>query len=193
MAVKPSGLDDGAMVLLSTMMPPLDPDWRGLCIWAVPAFLLVPLWVGSPRGERTTWTVAALLLGLIWLDKILDLQSMVHHAGQELIGALDSQWRMRGPHLWMRWVLLGSTFLAAVAGITVLVRCEQHVSPAKILTLTGFLGIAGFVTMRHLPAIHTALASGLDRWLEWGCLGLVLSGLTWGLVGIRGHTRAGPT
>jgi hypothetical protein len=82
-------------------------------------------------------------------------------------------------------------FLAAVVGITRLVRHDQHIGLAKILTLTGLLGIAGFVSVRHLPALQDIFAAGLDRWIEWGCLALVFMGLTCGLLGTRGLPRGG--
>ena len=178
------------MVVLPTLVTLNDVDWSGLCLWAVPAFLLLPLWMRSSPGERTTWTVAALLLALIWVDKVLDLQTWVHQFGQEVVRAVDPEWRLRGPHLWMRRVLLGSAFLSAVAGMTLLVRRDQHVGLAKIITLAGFWGIAGFLALRHLPAVQAALAVDQERWIEWSCLALVLTGLTWG---IRGSSRGGAT
>ncbi len=179
------------MVLHPTLVTTFNVDWIGLCSWAAPAFLLAPLLIRSPKGERATWALVGFVLALIWVDKTLDLQAWVHQTGQELVRAFDPEWRLRGPHLWVRWVLVGSAFLAVVVVFARLVRRDQHIGLAKVLTLTGLLGIAGFVSVRHLPALQDIFAAGLERWIEWGCLALVWIGLTCGLLGTRGLPRGG--
>ena len=181
------------MVQLSTLVTLSGVEWGALCMWLGPAVLLVPLWLRSPRDERRTWSLVALILALIWADKTMDLQSLAHNFGQELVQAVDPEWRMRGPHLWMRWTLVGSACLAVLAGFSLLLRRDPHIGIAKVLTLVGLAGVAGFVIVRHLPALRDPIAAGLDRWIEWTCLGLVLAGLTHGLLATRGLSRGDAT
>jgi hypothetical protein len=95
----------------------------------------------------------------------MDLQSLAHNFGQELVQAVDPEWRMRGPHLWMRWTLVWVACPAVLVGFSLLLllRRDPHIGIAKARTLVG---LAGVVIVRHLPPLGDPLAAGLDRWIE---------------------------
>ncbi len=156
-------------------------------VWALPFALALWLAWRSRASERTTWCVVAVCLFGALLDKSLDLQSWAHSALQGLTHKLDPQWHFRGPNQWIRIVLLGAAFTGFLGVVLWILRRDQRMSPAKICALSGLVVLAAFLCTRHLPDLKPVYKAGLDGWLEAGAFMLVLGGLCWGAMRLRGR------
>ena len=151
--------------------------WFEIVLWAVPTFLALARGVSAGKGVRAGWFVVALACAAVVVDKTVDLQIVLHHAGQDLVARIDPRHRMKGPHAWMRIALLGGLFLIGSAGLFFTVRRDHDLHAGKRIALGGLVGVMGYVGARLVPAVGRRLSES-TAWVIEISLWLVI---LWGL------------
>ncbi len=101
---------------------------------------------GAPM-ERTAWGLLALALGLLGLNKQLDLQNLLRDRARELY--LEQGW-YASRHLLIGLALTG-VLVALVTAALVLRRWLPALTPPLRRALVLFLGLAGVILLRFLP------------------------------------------
>ena len=121
---------------------------------------------GSPM-ERTSWGLLALALGLLGLNKQLDLQNLLRDRARELY--LEQGW-YASRHLLIGLALTGVLVVLA-GGALVLRRGLPRLTRPLRRALFLFLGLAGVILLRFLPIPalsgllgYTLLESQSEMW-----------------------------
>ena len=121
---------------------------------------------GSPMG-RTSWGLLALALGLLGLNKQLDLQNLLRDRARELY--LEQGW-YASRHLLIGLALTGVLVVLA-GGALVLRRGLRGLSRPLRRALLLFLSLAGVILLRFLPIPalsgllgYTLLESQSEMW-----------------------------
>lgn len=152
--------------------------WFEIALWALPTLLACARGMSAGKGLRAGWFVIALACSVVVLDKAVDLQIALHQLGQELVVRIDPRHRLKGPHAWMRVVLLGGLFLVAAAGLLLAVRRDHDLHAGKRIALAGLVGVLGYVGARLVPAIGKRLGEPTTWVIEISLWLVILVGLT---------------
>lgn len=162
----------------------LDPSsprfWGEIGAWALPALGALLLLRRSPRGARAAWGVVFVACSLIVIDKGVDLLSLVYDEGRRLVGKFDPGNKLRGETLWLRYVVLGGLFAVSCLGLALLVRTDRRIDAAKLLSLSGIVGILGWLAIRLVPSVKDDITVGVSVAVQGGCLAAILLGEAWG-------------
>lgn len=157
--------------------------WVEIALWAVPAAGGLARFLRGERGRRLGWGIVSAACLLILADKVLDVQTLVHHMGQRLVHALDPVQRMRGEHLWMRWLLLGGGFLLGASGLVFVASRDRALRGGKRMSLLGLVLVLGYLGCRMLPQMKERLAGRPELVIEGVCWVLIVGGI------VRGERR----
>lgn len=170
-----------------------------LLLWTVPALAAGARFARGRRGVRGAWLVVAAACAAIVADKAFDVQTVAHRVGQDLVLAIDPEHRMRGPHAWMRQLLLGGLFVLGVALLWLLARSDRALRGGKVVSLLGLVLVMGYLGLRMLPPVRERISEPLAWAIEGACwllvvVGLAVGGPTVGGAGSRaGGARGHPT
>lgn len=159
--------------------------WGEAALWALPCAGALLLFLRGARGRRLGWLLIAAGCAAVVLDKAVDLQTVLHQAGQGLVRHLDPEHRMRGPNAWMRWVLLGGGFALGAAVLVAAALRDRGLCAGRRLGLLGLVLVLGFLAVRLLPAVKVRVDGGTALLVEGLCWLLVLAGV------LRGARRPG--
>ena len=147
-----------------------------MAAWILPLLGALALFRAGRPGQRLTWLVIACACGAVVLDKGCNLQEIVHQTGQDVVRVLDPEHRLRGPHLWWRYLLLGGLALAGVLGLVLLMRLDRSLDLPKALCALGLVTVIVYLGARLVPALHDRLQQPLGWVIEGGSLLLILGG-----------------
>ena len=148
--------------------------------WSLPLVWAVTLAVKAPAGGRNAWLLLAAGCALIVLDKAFDMQLPLYQVGKDLVHALDPELRLRGDHLWIRYVLLGGLFVSGCTGVVFFLRWDRELSRAKCVALLGLSMVMGYLGLRLVPRITEQLTEPLRLSVEALCYGVMIAGLYMG-------------
>ena len=154
--------------------------WGEALVWSLPAIGALARFVRAPRGGRLGWLVIAAACAVVVLDKAIDVQTVLHHAGQDLVRAVDPEHRMRGPNAWMRWLLLGGGFLLATGLMVWVAVRDRDLTGGKRLSLVGLVMVLGYLGARLLPAVKARVEGGAGLAVEAVCWVVIVAGIARG-------------
>jgi hypothetical protein len=154
-----------------------------ILLWTLPLVLALRLAVRAPRGARNGWLLLAAGCAVIVTDKAFNIQLPLYQACKDVVHALDPELRLRGEHLWIRFVLLGGLFAIGCTGIVFFLRWDRELTRAKGVALLGLAMVMAYLGLRLLPRIHASLTEPQRLAIEGTCLAVVLAGLWMGAAG----------
>jgi hypothetical protein len=160
-------------------MDSFNPDRAEALITLAYAACLIPLLRARARSstprERLFWTIAALLIFALGLNKPLDLQTNLTAWAREI--ARDGGWFDRRREVQAAFVALlalATTLAAAALG-----WWARNLRPPVWLSLTGLLALAAFVLLRAASFHHVDVALrtpllGTRAWVTLELAGIAL-------------------
>jgi hypothetical protein len=154
--------------------------WGEVVLWAVPGLGACARFATGTRGRRAAWVVVAGACLVIMADKGLDMQTVLYHRGQEWVQRLDPELRLRGPHAWMRWALLGALVTGGTLGLVLLVRRDQALAGGKLLALAGLVAVMGYLGARLVPGLRHHLDGAVGLSIEFACWLIIAVGIVRG-------------
>lgn len=146
-----------------------------IVLWSVPLLVACVRFARGESGRRLGWLVIAAGCAAIVADKAVDLQVVLHGAGQDFVQWVDPEHRMRGENAWMRYLFLGGGALLAAGLLFFVVRRDRHLSRGKCLSVLGLVGVTSFLALRLLPQVKDALEAS-SSWIEIGLWCVVITG-----------------
>jgi hypothetical protein len=154
--------------------------WVEVGFWAVPAAGALARFLRGEHGRRLCWLLVCAGCLVITLDKAFDIQVPVHHLGQRLVHDLDPVHRMRGEHLWMRWLLLGGGFLVGTGGLVFVASRDRALDGGKRMSLLGLVLVLGYLGCRMLPQVAQRIEGRTELVIEGVCWILTAAGIVLG-------------
>ncbi len=151
-----------------------------ILLWVLPALGASLRYLRGERGARLGWLVVAAAIWLVVADKAWDLQTLLYRGAQEMVHRVDPQLRMRGPHAWMRWCLLGGGFLLSAALLWWGARADRQLTGGKRLSLLGLVAILAYLGARLLPRVKAHLDGGAEDWIELAIWVVIAVGIALG-------------
>jgi len=154
-----------------------------IAAWSLPLIVAVRYARGAPAGARNAWWLLAAGCAVIVLDKSFDFQMPLYQAGKNLVHTLDPELRLRGEHLWIRYVLLSGFFLIGCIGLFFFLRRDRDLSLAKGVSHLGLAMVMAYLGLRLVPRISDRLTESLHFAAQTLCYSVLLGGLWMGREG----------
>jgi hypothetical protein len=151
-----------------------------IALWTTPTLLAFTLACRFPKGTRIAWVILGTACLAIVLDKALDLLSVAHKTGQQLVKAVDPETRMRDGNLVYRFLLLGGLFVASSLGLVFCLRRDRDRSRGKVLAFVGLLLVLAYIAARMIPGLKERLLPPTGWIVEAVSYALILLGLIYG-------------
>jgi len=148
--------------------------------WLVPAVGAAWLFWSGGKRERASWGLVSAACAVIVTDKLVDLQTWLLRSAKASLRGLDPEQRMRGEHLWMRVLLLGSLMAAGVVGLWLWARLDRARTWPKRAALAGLALVVLFLGMRLFPRFNDWTGHPRDLVVEAAAWLLVAGGVGYG-------------